>query len=152
MASVTATGRPDYRIQDIRGSLGCWSEPVFSTSHSSWPYKAPQQGTPRYEPPLQERVSFFGEGSEILEKAPGFRCYSSFSQHFQEKVGESIDRSFSPSSLLVEISSPPIARHPLTVPNSICRTSPCFVYEVSSCPLWFTFYHFKSLTCLMSFY
>ncbi len=47
-----------------------------------------------------------GEGSELLEKAPGFRRYSSFYQCFQQTVGEILDRSLSPSPPLTEHTSP----------------------------------------------
>ncbi len=39
---------------------------------------------------------------------------------------------------------PPTARHSITVPISICYPTPCFIYVVSSGPLWPTFYHYKS--------
>ncbi len=38
----------------------------------------------------------------------------------------------------------PPAHHPLTVIMSICNPTPCFIYVVSSGPLWPTFYHYKS--------
>ncbi len=40
----------------------------------------------------------------------------------------------------------PPAQHSLTVFISICYPTPCFVYVVSSGPLWPTCYHFKSLS------
>ncbi len=43
---------------------------------------------------------------DTIEWAPGFRRCSSFSQNFQEEVGESVDRGFSPSPLLTEIFYP----------------------------------------------
>ncbi len=55
-AARTAKGRPDYRFEDIHGSLGCLSELIFP----------PPQGTPSYEPP-KGKVGIFGEGYEILE-------------------------------------------------------------------------------------
>ncbi len=80
-----------------------------------------------------------------------FRHCSSFCQHFQEEVGESLDKSLSPSSLLTERSSPQPsnlspqpAHHPLTVPVGLSSPTPCVVYVVSSDPLWPSFYHYKS--------
>ncbi len=67
LAAATATGRPYNHMQDIRGTLRCWSELVAPPPHSSRPSKAPLQGTLRYEPPPEERVSFFGGDYEILE-------------------------------------------------------------------------------------
>ncbi len=61
------------------------------------------QSTPRYEPPPEERASFFGEGCEVLEQAFGFRRYSTFCKHVKEEVRESVDKNFSPSSALTEI-------------------------------------------------
>ncbi len=38
----------------------------------------------------------------------------------------------------------PLAHHPLTVIMSIRNPTPCFIYVVSSGPLWPTCYHYKS--------
>ncbi len=38
----------------------------------------------------------------------------------------------------------PPAHHPLAVIMSICNPTPCFIYVVSSGPLWPTFFHYKS--------
>ncbi len=67
LAAATTSGWPHYRLQDIQGRLGYWSELVFPSSRSTQPKRAPLQGTPRCEPPLKERVGIFGEGCEILE-------------------------------------------------------------------------------------
>ncbi len=74
----------------------------------------------------------------MLDQTPGFRRYSSFRQSFQETVGESVDRSLSPSPPLTEHSfthspfRPPIphAHHPLAVVTSICYPTPCSLYVV----------------------
>ncbi len=106
LAEATISGWSDYCLQEIHGSFGYWSELVFSPFHSTQPKRAVLQGTPRCEQPPKEKVDLFGEYCEILEKAPGFRCYSSFCQYFHEKVGESLNRRLFPSPLLTEHSSP----------------------------------------------
>ncbi len=70
----------------------------FPSSRSTWPKRAPLQGTSRCEQPPKERVGIFGEGCEILELAPGFRRCSSSCQCFQETVGGNLDRSLSPAA------------------------------------------------------
>ncbi len=65
-----------------------------------------------WEPPPKERVGLFGEGCEILEEAPGFRRCSSFSQCFQDKVGDSLDSGLSPFPPLTEHSSPQLTCTP----------------------------------------
>ncbi len=102
-AAATTSGWPNYRLQDIHGSFGYWSELVFPSSRSTRPRRAPLQGTPGWEPPPRKRVSSFIEGCEILEQAPGFR-------RFQQKVGEGLNRSLSP---LTEHSFP----HPAYTPH-----------------------------------
>ncbi len=78
------------------------------------------------------------------------RC-SSFRQCFQKNVGESLDRSLSPSPPLTEhsphlTSLPPFppAHHPLTVIISICNPTPCSIHVISSGSLWPTFCHYKT--------
>ncbi len=56
LEAATTSGWPDYRIQDIRGSFGCGSKPVFYSSISTRPWRAPLQGT-----------SLFAENCEKLE-------------------------------------------------------------------------------------
>ncbi len=67
LAVATTSGWPDYRLQDIQGPFGYWSELVFASFRSTRPKRAPLQGTPRCEPPPKERIGVFGEGCEILE-------------------------------------------------------------------------------------
>ncbi len=143
--------RPDYHVQDIHGSFGYWSELVFSPSRSTRPKGAPLQGNPRCEPPRKERVGIFGKSCEILEQAPGFRRYSPLCQCFKEAAGESLDRSLSQLPHWLNTHPPfslpppfPPAHHPLTVIISICYQTPCFIYVVSSGPLWPTFYRYTS--------
>ncbi len=95
------------------------------------------QGTPRWEPPLKQRVCIFGEGCEILEFAPGLRRYSSLCQYFQEKVGESLGRSHFPSPPLNEHSSP----HSPTPPSPHVTSTP----PINSYPLYMLP---KSLFCV----
>ncbi len=63
LAALTTSGWLDYRLQDIHGPFGYWSEFVIPHSRSMRPKRAPLQGTP----PPKERVGIFGEGCEILE-------------------------------------------------------------------------------------
>ncbi len=106
--------------------MGLLDIDTFPSSRSTRPKRTPLQGTPRCEPPPKYGVGIFGEGCEILEKAPDFRRYSSFCQCFQETAGESLDRSLSPSIPLTEHSpplptcTPPInSYHLYTLPNSL---------------------------------
>ncbi len=55
------------------------------------------EGTPkRYEQPPEERVNFFDQGCEILEKAPSFRRDSSLHHNFHKEIEERLDRCLSP--------------------------------------------------------
>ncbi len=103
------------------------------------------EGTPtRYS---KVRTTAEGEGREILEWALGFRRYSYFCQNFQEDVGESLDRSLSPSpplteNLFVLYTNPPPPPH--HSPLSLFYPASCFVYKISSGPLWPSVYYSKS--------
>ncbi len=145
LAAATTSGWPHCLLQDIQGPFWYWSELVFLRPARRGLRGHPLQGTPRCEPPPKERVGIFGEGCEIK-----LLIWSKL-QYFQETVGGSLDRSLSPSPPLTEYSSPlfpytpfPPAHPPLTVIMSICNPTPCFIYVVSSGPLWPTFCHFKS--------
>ncbi len=117
----------------------------FSPSQSTRPKRAPLKGTQRREPLPKESVGLFREGCEILEKAPGFRRYSYLCQYFQEKV-EIFYRILYSTSECSSTQSPttvPPAYHSLAVLISICHPTVCFVYVVSSGPLWPTFCNYK---------
>ncbi len=98
--------------------------------------RAPLQGTPRTQSQPKERA---GGVCEILEWAPRFRCYSSFCECFQEKVGKSSE-SLSSSTPLTRHSFPhsstptPPPHHPITVSNPICYPNTCSIYVVSTGP------------------
>ncbi len=111
-AAETTSGKPDYRLQDVHEPFGYRSELVFPPSCSKLSKRAPLQGS------RATAEIFFGGGCEILDKAPGFRRYSSFCHCFQEKVGEILDRSIFPSHPLTEHSPPhyPTAPHPTWPP------------------------------------
>ncbi len=116
---------------------------LIRTCFSFLPLDAAQEGTPsRYS---KVRATAEGEGRHfrwgLWNIGISFRRYSSFCQCFQETVGGSWDRNLSPSPPLTEHSPPPFppAHHPLTVIISICYPTPCFIYVVSSGPLWPTF-------------
>ncbi len=99
-------GWPDYNLQDIHEPFGYWSEIAFPPSWSTPPKGSPLQGTPGCGPPPKDRSGISGDGCEIHEKGHVFHRYSPFCRCFQEKVGESLDRSLSPSNPLMEHSSP----------------------------------------------
>ncbi len=135
LAVATATGRHDYRIQDIHGSRRCWSEPVFF----SLPVVAALQGTPRYEPPSEGKASFFDEGCEYWIKITASAVSAPSVNIFKKTLAKIVDSSHCPSFQLTEISSPnPLiipphqtACHSLVVPISIFCPDPYFVYVVS---------------------
>ncbi len=124
---------------DIHGPFGYWSELVFPSSCSTRPKGAPLQGTTRYEPPPNEKVSIFRWGlwnTWISSRPPSLQLLlSMFSRKGWKNFGQ--------KSLLI---SPPIlpAYDPLTVIISICYPTPCSICVVSPGPLWPTFYHYKS--------
>ncbi len=103
LTAATTSGWSDYRLQDIQGPFGYWSELVFTSSRPTRPKRAPLQRTPK-------------------ERAPGFRRYSFSCQRVREMVGEHLDRSLSPSPSLTEYSTPPpppfiySSRHPIRTP------------------------------------
>ncbi len=104
LAAATTSGFPDYFLQDIHAPLDIDPSLFFPPSCSTRPMRASLQGTSRCEPSPKERVGIFGEGCEIVELTPGFRRYSSLCQCFQEKVGESLNRSLSQFPPLTELS------------------------------------------------
>ncbi len=67
-------------------------------------------------------------------KRPGFRRYRSFCQHFQEDVGGSVDRSFSPFPALTEISSHP---PPFNLHTTHLQLSSLNVTKLPVMSMWF---------------
>ncbi len=72
---------------------------------------------------------------------------------FKKRLEKVWTEDFSPSPPVTEHSPPqfptlpphpPPAHHSLTVIISICNPNPCFIYVVSSDPLWPACYHYKS--------
>ncbi len=135
LTATTTSGRPDYRMQHIYGSLWRWSELAFfslplvaafgDTSTRCSKVKATAEGEGR---PFRWGLWNIWLSSQLL-------LLQLFRQNFQEKVGESVDRNHFPSSPMTEHSSPQSSnlpppqtvRHPLTVPVPICNRTRWFV-------------------------
>ncbi len=87
------------------------------------------------------------EGRQILR--PGVRSYGPHCLYFQEKVGASVERRLSPSSLAIPLLTKYLSPKLPTINTQInligqYLLAPCIVYGVSSHPLWPKFIHYKS--------
>ncbi len=113
---------------------------MIRTCFSSLPFDVDKEGNPtRYskcEPPPKKRAGIFGEGCEILELAPSFRRYSFFYQWFQEKGGESLDRSLFASPPLTDHSSPYFPP-PSHLQTTHLQLAPLYVTKLPALYMWF---------------
>ncbi len=126
---MTTSGWPHYRLQDIQGPFGYWSEHIFPSSRSTWPERAPLQGTLRYR--LQRRglafsvmvVKYWNKLPPSVDTAPSVNV-------FKKRLEEVWTEVFPHLPPLLHTPPPP-AHHSLTVIMSIHNPTPCFIYVSS---------------------
>ncbi len=128
------------RIQDIHVSFGHGFIPVFPppTRRSLWryPYKVLQSKS------LRRRRGLCYNG--INSRLPSLPLL--LSKYFKKRLEKVWTEVFPHVSHWLNTHLPNLLiplPSPLTVTISICNQAPCFVYAVSSGPLWPTFYHYK---------
>ncbi len=126
--AAATSGWPDYRLHDIHGPFGYWSELVFPPSCSKRPKRAPLQGTSRCEPPPKERVGIFDRVVKYRNKLPA----SVVTAHSVTDFKKRLEKAWTEEFYTTPPPNPP-AHHPLTVIIFICYPAPCSIkYVVSS--------------------
>ncbi len=137
-------------FQSLLQHFAPWVQVVERTycfsSHSTWPTRAPLQGTPRWEPPPKGRAGIFDVVVQYWNKFPASVVTAPFVNVFKKRFEKVLTEVIDWTLISPFTYPPPIppANHPLALINCICYPTPCSIYLVSSSPLWPTFNHYKS--------